>query len=178
MSRPVRRRPSANAASSSSVPFIGRHFRFDGAAVEDMSHPVALGNGATDDTRGDADVPERAPDDTLFDWIIVPNESDESDESDSSIDRHSTRTKVVKGWATKCAEWSSKLERSKFTELTHKQLKGLRDDCEMTLDLYNKYCFDPEAGLVMIHNLGERYKKLNKRMKTMETILKKPRRLA
>ena len=76
MSRPVRRRPSANAASSSSVPFIGRHFRLDGAAVEDMSHPVALGNGATDDTRGDADVPERRVvwvDDTLFDVLIVPN---------------------------------------------------------------------------------------------------------
>ena len=177
MSRPVR--PSANAASSSSVPFIGRHFRLDGAAVEDMSHPVALGNGATDDTRGDADVPERAPDDTLFDWIIVPNESDESDESDSSIDRHSTRTKVVKGWATKCAEWSSKLERSKFTELIHKQLKSLRDDCEMTSRLFNNSRgFGPEAGLVMIHNLGQRYKKLNKRMKTMETILKKPQSLA
>ena len=152
MSRPVRRRPNANAASSSSVPFTGRHFRLDGAAVEDMSHPVALGNGATDDTRGDADVPERAPDDTFFDRLIDPNESDESDESDSLIDR---QTKVVKGWATKCAEWSSKLERSKFAEITHKQLKSLRDDCERTLDLYNEYCFDPEAGLVIIHNLCE-----------------------
>ena len=158
------------------VPFMGRPFRLDGAAVEDMNPPIALGNtdgglGASPNCHTDV-VTLDAHAESVLNELIGPDESRtvtfEASHTAVGIGLSVEHSSTLDGWATMCALWSTKLERSEFSAVVHAQLECLREDCKMASGLFQtlREHFEPESQEMMA-NLGDRYKQMKQRMETM-----------